>query len=452
MPAVIEVISLLEKVAITKELLEVSYLVCVRFANIKFVRVVQTTRLGKHVNELRRNTTNESLAKRAKELVKKWRSMVLPESNGQVNDKTKKRPARDKADGLSVKRPRINGQTSEFEFSDNSNSSFKDVISPIAVNSDSNSSLQEKHDPAVDQQLPKKRGRKKGSTNHKNLIDEAETSFTNKMAVSRGNAKVKTTQELVASLQNKNCTLSSLKPIQDLNERAAKLTERVSIIDQKLNTNSNRYKKKNVERASEPVIVKPSLSDDEVIIVDEVEKEETEEKIEENEVNQVSTLSIEEIVEKLPPIDVAVLDVKETEPQCTCELVEDLDEETARYRIEEDGDCPARRCLEDKYGLLDVTEEKVRRLHSEFIPNVNGNYSTSETDRAPLMLDKGLFKNVVPNVNEESIPKDPKPDFSTENFKKYSISDNRFREWHEVVEATSYDGEVLKILPYVIID
>lgn len=110
----------------------------------------QTTRLGKHVNELRRNTKNESLAKRAKELVKKWRSMVLPDSNGQLQDR--KRPAKDTTTivvtgsnnnktvenstqattNVPLKRPRINGQVSEFDFSDNSNSSFKDVIGECA--------------------------------------------------------------------------------------------------------------------------------------------------------------------------------------------------------------------------------------------------------------------------------------------------------------------------------
>lgn len=110
------------------------------------------------MNELRRNTTNESLAKRAKELVKKWRSMVLPDTNGQQLQE-RKRPAKDitsttttsssnnnktttttvenstsllQATATNVplaKRPRINGQAaSEFDFSDNSNSSFKDVI------------------------------------------------------------------------------------------------------------------------------------------------------------------------------------------------------------------------------------------------------------------------------------------------------------------------------------
>ena len=38
----------------------------------------QTTRLGKHVNELRRKTTDPTLARRAKVLVKRWRDLVIP--------------------------------------------------------------------------------------------------------------------------------------------------------------------------------------------------------------------------------------------------------------------------------------------------------------------------------------------------------------------------------------
>ncbi|KAJ2939435.1 hypothetical protein O0L34_g10867 [Tuta absoluta] len=59
MHTVNEIISILEKINITKELLE-------------------TTRLGKHVNELRRKTTDPSLARRAKVLVKRWRDLVIP--------------------------------------------------------------------------------------------------------------------------------------------------------------------------------------------------------------------------------------------------------------------------------------------------------------------------------------------------------------------------------------
>ncbi|XP_041983541.1 vegetative cell wall protein gp1-like isoform X3 [Aricia agestis] len=59
MHAVNEIISILEKFNITKELLE-------------------TTRLGKYVNELRRKTTDPTLARRAKVLVKRWRDLVMP--------------------------------------------------------------------------------------------------------------------------------------------------------------------------------------------------------------------------------------------------------------------------------------------------------------------------------------------------------------------------------------
>ncbi|ERL95441.1 hypothetical protein D910_12704 [Dendroctonus ponderosae] len=105
----------------------------------------------------------------------------------------------------------------------------------ISLNSDSNSSFAERTgEPHIDQQMPKKRGRKKGSKNHKNLLDEAETSFTNKLAVSasRGVSKVKTTQEILAGIQNKNTATLSLSSVlkpskEDLEEKAAKLTERV---------------------------------------------------------------------------------------------------------------------------------------------------------------------------------------------------------------------------------
>lgn len=605
MPAVLEIISLLEKVAITKELLE-------------------TTRLGKHVNELRRKTTNDSLSKRAKELVKKWRSMVLPESNGQIrttppppqsdqhedvnlNQLKKRRATKDVATALgspesaaiappTAKRVKLNGM-SELDFSDNSNSSFKDVINNstinlvkiepkrdvILINSDSNSSLLEgktsgaplqQQDPPLEQPQPKKRGRKKGSKNHKNLIDEAESAFSTKLAVSRGNSKVKTTQELIASLQNRNSlnlspVNSSGKTKEDLNERAAKLTERVSIIDQKLNTNSNRFKNSKNKRLFDNskfdvrsgVVGSGSVindkghfnssynNDEEVIIVDEPEEEqqvdddeddrdeEEEKKVEKQETEAtdnalITSLSVEEALAQLPPIDKSILYVQEDDqPTCTCYLREIPPEENTslaennseenkiilppRYEMVEDPDCPAKKYLVEKYNLDSVTDEQVERLHICCLPNVNGNLSLGGPKPGPQMLENGLYMNVVPNVNIESIPKNIKSDFPSENFKKYSISEegssvdvegetglcenksnisddhmdvNRtnnsdhsiitnnvdsnnessdktnvnnsgdktnnysFREWHEVVETSSYNGEILRILPYVIID
>ncbi|XP_068985397.1 mediator of RNA polymerase II transcription subunit 26-like isoform X1 [Bombus flavifrons] len=62
MGAVVDVITALEKTTITKEVLE-------------------STRLGKYINELRRKTNNDALAKRAKDLVRRWRDMVLPSAH-----------------------------------------------------------------------------------------------------------------------------------------------------------------------------------------------------------------------------------------------------------------------------------------------------------------------------------------------------------------------------------
>lgn len=62
MAIVVDVISQLENYVITKEALE-------------------ATRLGKHINELRRKAHDKQLASRAKSLVKKWRELLMPTPN-----------------------------------------------------------------------------------------------------------------------------------------------------------------------------------------------------------------------------------------------------------------------------------------------------------------------------------------------------------------------------------
>src|SRR5271154_1022307 len=46
-----------------------------------FFLLLQSTRLGKTVNEFRRKVNNDYLAKRAKNLVKRWRDLVLEQDN-----------------------------------------------------------------------------------------------------------------------------------------------------------------------------------------------------------------------------------------------------------------------------------------------------------------------------------------------------------------------------------
>lgn len=69
MPTVLEVITVLEGTTITKEQLE-------------------TTRLAKYINQLRRKTANDQLARRSKNLLKKWREMVIPHQNLQQQPTT----------------------------------------------------------------------------------------------------------------------------------------------------------------------------------------------------------------------------------------------------------------------------------------------------------------------------------------------------------------------------
>ncbi|XP_020283910.1 mediator of RNA polymerase II transcription subunit 26 isoform X2 [Pseudomyrmex gracilis] len=542
MRVVLEVISALERTTITKELLE-------------------STRLGKHINELRRKTRNEALAKRAKDLVRRWRDMVLPSvhstpqptvadtappalngakemalrnlkpqspalrglnphsplslkdpiplrvlspalslhsdhsrsPNASSNSKqsiistnnhkissssrnaspvlssssqnhtteavprthsSNKRLRKEEIskdhyrslyaveltteDGSLVKRQRLNGEN----ISGNLN---LQVPSPTLKERISSDRFAENSHEAMDEDTgPKKRGRKKGSKLPKrsSLLED---SVKEKLASISRNPKLKTTQELLADLQSRGSTADcitigdeSTLPSQSVAEPPrmedvlrGSSSDQVSKYLSCSNQNSQNLHKISSESSGSG---KTSRSRENCR---EPSPESCEDRLRESNRSQTDTgesstcrspsrrdLTVEEILAKLPPLDPSSIDWGE-------------DEAAQNYAA-----CPTPPPRE-------VTVEDLERLHTQCVEGLNGNWqprlvacsdsddkrssnARSEEDRVSF----GLSSDVVKSVHNN----------------QQTADDMEFREWHQMLARPSYQGDILHIMPYVIID
>lgn len=374
--------------------------------------IFQTTRLGKYINELRRKTKNELLAKRAKDLVRRWRDMILPSNPGDVNltlVNGKSQPTSPDPPVEAV--PRTHAANKRLRKEDSPESKSEEPVTKVARlngssvrpmltpehGESSRDGFSSKSDndlvPSIDDEPntpsgPKKRGRKKGSKNQSTLAKAAAKSreelVEDKIVALARTPKVKTTQELLAdlrsrsneelplvklpqSIENKaslaNCVLTKSEPYDDEDDDVdiIEIVKTKSVGKQECDTRSNN-----------------------VVI----EKERKSKKHNNTEAPSLKSLpppepsSVEEILSRLPPLNLDEIDWSE-----------------------------------DSYSVPNspqpVTEPDVERLHTEHCEGLNGNWETRDNHKT------------------------------------------EFREWHEMITIQSSQDPTeppLYALPYAVID
>ncbi|XP_026675137.1 mediator of RNA polymerase II transcription subunit 26 [Ceratina calcarata] len=529
MGAVVDVITALEKTAITKEVLEI-------------------TRLGKYINELRRKTTNDALAKRAKDLVRRWRNMVLPsaQSTPQPTPADTAPPALNGAKphspalrcfkpqspalkgvvppqspllrdttALRVLSP-VSSVHSDHSHSPNASSNKQSItvgsnhrtgsdVPPTLGSSSqhhhhsteavprthsSNKRLRkdeppkeqpsyhhQHHDsdsitesepfvkkqrlngenisgnlnmqvpsPTIKERIsdqfaesstdpddsgPKKRGRKKGSKSAKKQ-PVLEDRVKEKLASISRNPKLKTTQELLADLRARgtNATNSSALPSQSAESPSMEEVALRGSGEQKLNrcsqnnlsshrsggTTGGEVRESPESRLKPPTVenshdFSSSKREESGAVYREKSVTNVNEK---SQPEQCQSLTVEEILAKLPPIDPSLIDWSECD---TTEATEDRD--SGEYRPRE------------------TAPEDIERLHAQYIEGLNGNYQPKLSSLTSATGDRQQEDDKSEIIGVKNV---------------YNQPDQEFREWHQMLARPSYNGQILHILPYVIID
>ncbi|KAG5330187.1 MED26 polymerase, partial [Acromyrmex charruanus] len=539
--AVVDVISTLEKTTVTKEVLEI-------------------TRLGKHINELRRKTSNEALAKRAKDLVRRWRDMVLPTVHSTSSQPTlalngaKEMALRNlkpqspalrelkphsplslkDATPLRVLSPALSVH-SDHSRSPNASSNNKQSItltsnhrisscsrnaSPVLGTSNQNhvteavprthssnkrlrkeesskdqcqyyqsplgteSTIEEVKkqrlngenisgnlnsqvpSPTLKERIsdcfaetslettndessgPKKRGRKKGSKSAKRQ-SFLEDSVKEKLASISRNPKLKTTQELLADLQARG---SNCSPIGSANALPSQSVAEPPSTEDVLRGSNNEQVFKHLRCSSQKnsqSLHRSGLPSSETSTGktqkaarlraaencrESSSPESCQDRLREDDriSGTIETLTcrsplqrdltVEEILAKLPPLDPSSIDWGEDEER-------------------DDAECfpPPR----------DATAEDLERLHMQCIEGLNGNFqprlsmatACSDGDERSNARDGGNgVSSGLSNVD------------SVKSVHNNQTDNVEFREWHQMLARPSYQGEILNIMPYVIID
>ncbi|KAK9500739.1 hypothetical protein O3M35_001943 [Rhynocoris fuscipes] len=406
MAAVLEIVTILERTPITKEALE-------------------TTRLGRDINELRRKTRNESLAKRTKDLVRRWRDLILPQSDAPTPDATHQngasRPAAaatatavpsravrthpispaislPNSDKSSIS-PALSTRVEAVPRTNAANKRLRKdinipIINEVKRSNESSPELPSKRikletQPIESQEIKpringdhydsvssdceivnftpsiKQKNRKKAPKDRTQKESTSDDIVKEKIALIARVPKVKTTQELLAGLQSRSSDTpenSVNNPVVD-HDVVKNKTEHIARF-----LRSQADNVEDIDEGKSPHSTEiPSITGSEAEAIP-VIKEETQND------TQPCLRTTEEILARLPPIDYDSIKWDETP----------LPSPTTR----------------------EVTDEDVHRVLNEHIEGVNGNYDVN-----------GVF-----------------------------------REWHEVVTRTSYNGELIHILPYVVID
>lgn len=328
------------------------------------------------------------------------------------------------------------------------------------------------------EQIKKKRGRKKGSKNApKNFpFDRNEEDIVKeKMASIVRNPKVKTTRELLECIQKessldnlRNKTLSSLGVDGDKTKNITPSPRflnknEISDYEMKLSKSEHIHKflrsQKELEDDYEPRLVneggeKPESEKKEVITENVLSA-----KVSESSMSQ-NLDHVEEDVIDVEKIDSATEDspVKAKTAETVEEILAKLPAINPDEILWSDSDSSG-----DSESDKEVTDYDVDCLHNSHIEGVNGNWNEGALVEG---LNHGL-KVPLGNISNGDMGEKPneKPNIQTDgdeiehldrnlnnlDVNKKSHEDN-FREWQECVSKKSYNGELLHILPYVIID